>query len=450
MSLQPGPEAPLDVCDRVLELVGDHAEAAVTVWNGRSALTRFANSAIHQNVAEEVSSVEVNVVVGGRPCAASTTRTDEEGLRRLVDNPLDGARTRPVDPARAGLAPAAPAPPGDRYDEATATAPPAARAAVVRDFVDAGPGMRAAGYCDTVGSVVAFANSAGQRLEGRTSRATVEGVHRNVTAGAGTADGGGQHTAARLGDLAGEEVGRQAADKANARASVTEIEPGVCEVILEPLCVADILWFLAYAGFNGKAHAEGQSFVELGQAQFDSSLTIRDDATDPRAVGLAFDAEGTPKRPVDLVAAGVCAALAHDRRTALAAGTESTGHRVTGGDRTGPVPTNLFLSSGSRSRDDLIAGVEHGLLVTEFWYTRLLDPKTQVVTGLTRNGTFLVEKGKLAGAVPGLRFTQSYVDALAPGNVLGIGDDGRLVGEALCFVPSLHLRSWRFTGGPRG
>jgi predicted Zn-dependent protease len=123
---------------------------------------------------------------------------------------------------------------------------------------------------------------------------------------------------------------------------------------------------------------------------------------------------------------------------------------VPGSEIVGPRPTSVFLQPGERSPNSLIARVERGLLVTEFWYTRILDPKTQVVTGLTRNGTFLIEDGKITSGVRNLRFTQSYIDALAPGNVLGIGSDGRLAGESQFFAPTLHLKSWNFTGGARG
>ena len=126
---------------------------------------------------------------------------------------------------------------------------------------------------------------------------------------------------------------------------------------------------------------------------------------------------------------------------------ESTGHGF-GGDG-GGIPTNLFLAPGHRSPEELIGSVERGLLVTEFWYTRILDPKTQVVTGLTRNGTFLIEGGRVVGGVPNLRFTQSYVDALRPGNVLGVGDDARLF-DGTYHVPTLRLAAWNFTGGAKG
>jgi predicted Zn-dependent protease len=130
---------------------------------------------------------------------------------------------------------------------------------------------------------------------------------------------------------------------------------------------------------------------------------------------------------------------------------ESTGSSI-GQESFGGYPGDLFLEGGDESLDELVAGVERGLLVTDFWYNRILDPKTQVVTGLTRNGLFLIEGGELAGPVQNLRYTQSVVGALAPGHVLGIGSDAQLVGNegGIVHVPSLRLRSWAFTGGAQG
>jgi predicted Zn-dependent protease len=165
-----------------------------------------------------------------------------------------------------------------------------------------------------------------------------------------------------------------------------------------------------------------------------------------------FDHEGTPKRHVPLVTDGTVVGLAHDRRTALAMGAESTGHAVPGGETMGAFPLNVFLGAGSSSPDELIAGVERGLLVSDFWYTRVLDPKTLVMTGLTRNGVFLIEDGRVGAAVGNLRFTQSYVSALAPGKVGGVGSDARLVStiDYVFHTPSLRMNSWNFTGNARG
>lgn len=442
----------LGVCDRVLEAIGRRAEAQVRVATGRRSLTRFANSLIHQNVAEEKRSVTLALVTDGRPARATTNRVDDEGLRSLVERTLEAARLRPPDPEWPGLAPPAPAPPVDHYDKATDEAAPRQRAEVVRAFLEAGPGMAGAGYCQTTSEVAGFANSGGQRLTGRSTQATIDGILRFEGA-----DGSGSQTAVDLASLDGARAGEDAAARARLGADAVELPPGHYEVILEPVCVADICQFLVAYGFNAKMHADGRSFVHPGEEQLDPALSLWDDATDDRAVGLGFDAEGTPKRRVSMVEAGVSAGLVHDRRTAAKAGTVSTGHAIGGGERFGAYPTNVFLgaarsgsgSASGGSLDEVVGGMARGLLVTDFWYTRILDPKTQVVTGLTRNGLFLVEDGQVSHGVRNLRFTQSYAGALGPGHVKAIAPDARLVNSS-AFVPSLHLASWNFTGGARG
>jgi predicted Zn-dependent protease len=443
----------LGVCDRVLEIVRRRAEAQVRVATGRRSLTRFANSLIHQNVAEEKSSVTLTLVTDGRLARASTNRVDDDGLGALVERTLEAARLRPPDREWPGLAPPAPAPRVDHYDKATDEASPRQRAEVVRDFLEAGPGMAGAGYCQTTSEVAGFANSDGQRLTGRSTQATIDGILRFEGA-----DGSGSQTAVDLASLNGARAGEGAAARARLGADSIDLAPGHYEVVLEPACVADISQFLVAYGFNAKMHADGRSFVHPGEEQLDPALSLWDDATDDRAVGLGFDTEGTPKRRVSMVEAGVSVGLVHDRRTAAKAGTVSTGHAIGGGERFGAYPTNVFLGaagSGSGapasrgSAEQVVAGIARGLLVTDFWYTRILDPKTQVVTGLTRNGLFLVEDGQVSQGVRNLRFTQSYAGALAPGHVKALAPDARLVNSS-AFVPSLHLASWNFTGGARG
>ncbi|HMC51971.1 MAG TPA: TldD/PmbA family protein [Acidimicrobiales bacterium] len=441
----------LEICDRILETVGDRAEATVRVTSSRDGLTRFANSFIHQNMAEDVTSVTLTAVIEGRLATSSSTDTTAGGTSRLAEATLAAARLRPPDPHWPGLAPPAESPAVDHWDEATYSASPAERAGVVRAFVDAGPGLDAAGICSTDAFVVGWANSAGLRLSGRATVAQVDAVARTATS-----DGLGAEVSRALADLDGGRAGVTAAEKARASAEPVELRPGTYEVVLEPACLASILDFLARAGFNGKAHAEGQSFAHLGEAQFDSSVSIWSDAYDPRAIGLAFDGEGTPRHRLDLVRDGLTVALAHDRRSAGQAGTQSTGH-FSGDHSAGPMPTNLFFGPGDQSVDDLVGGVERGLLVSDFWYIRFLDPKTQVVTGLTRNGLFLIEGGHVTRAVRNLRFTQSFAAALGPGRVLGIGNDACLATGDLGalygwfhHVPTLRLAAWNFTGGASG
>lgn len=234
-----------------------------------------------------------------------------------------------------------------------------------------------------------------------------------------------------------------------------ELPAGRYEVVLEARCVAYLLDFFTFYGFNGRAVTEGRSFVALGELQLDPSLSLTDDATDRHQLGPLFDAEGTPKRRTSLVDAGVVTGVTHDRRSAAKAGggASTTGHCIAGGEAFGAVATATVLDAAPtavRPVSSMVAEVERGLLVSDFWYTRALDPKTLVATGLTRNGVFVIENGEVGRAVSNLRFTQSYVAALAPGQVLGVGDDARLAPGGLHLslhhAPSLHLAAWNFTG----
>jgi predicted Zn-dependent protease len=340
------------------------------------------------------------------------------------------------------------APAVDHFDEATASSTPDERAARVRAFVDAAGGLETAGFCSTTTVQLAFANSAGQRLAGRATAAEIDGIARTPSA-----DGSSRHTSVRLGDLDGAAVGARAASKARTASDPTDLEPGRYEVVLEPGCVAKILSFLLLSGFNGKAVEEGRSFARIGQAQFDRSITLRDDVTDPATLGIPFDIEGMPKWPLDLVRDGVTSGLLHTRRTARAAAVGSTGHAVEGGSAWGALGANLVLAAGHRTIDELVGAVERGVLVTDFWYTRILDPRTQVVTGLTRNGVWLIEDGRVVRPLTNLRFTQSFLGALGPEAVRGISAERALVlagWDSIYLVPSLHLASWNFTGGAMG
>ena len=278
---------------------------------------------------------------------ASARLVDERSRRRGPAPPIPiGQASRP--PTRSLSV--------DHWDEVTAAATPDERARRVADFVAASKGLETAGFCSTSTSLVNFQNSAGHVLTGRTTHATFDGIART-----GTADGSGRKTSVSLATLNGREIGTEAERRAREASNPTDLEPGRYEVILEPECVANLLSFLLIHGFNGKAVEEGRSFARLGETQFDPSITLRDDVTDPATVGIPFDVEGTPKRPLDLVSAGVTSGLLHNRRTARKAGAESTGHAVEGRRSLGPVRANLFLSvAGDASADELVAGVERG------------------------------------------------------------------------------------------
>ncbi|MBA2336214.1 MAG: TldD/PmbA family protein [Acidimicrobiia bacterium] len=435
------------LAETVLERIGARAEAEVRVAGGSSALTRFANSFIHQNVGEEGDVVSLRMAADGRVASGTTSNVDPDRLGVFVEETLERCRVQPVDPHWPGLTGEDPGGPAvDHYDPATAAAEPADRAGRVAAFGAAGPDMEAAGYCSTSGVEIAFANSAGVSHEGRYTAATLDGIHRT-----GTSAGSGHAASNRLDDIDAAAVGALAAERATGSVGAYDVKPGDYQVVLSPECVATIGIFLAYYGFNGKFHNEGMSFAEVGADQFDPAINLVDDATDARAVGIGFDTEGTRRSPVTLVETGATKGLFHDRRTAAQAGAASTGHAAPGSEVYGPVPSALFFAPGDRSAEDLIEEVDRGIYVATFNYCRVLDPKTMAVTGLTRNGTFMIENGRITGAVTGMRFTQSFLAALGPGNVLGIGNDARWAdsefGPLIVNAPSMWLGSWHFTGG---
>jgi len=445
------------LADRVVALVqaeprnlGHDLEANVRAARVRHGLTRFANSIVHQHVGEDTVAVSLTLALDSRTTSATTTRTDEAALAALVTAAVDAAALQPPDPHWPGASGAQDAVGVlGMADEGTAGAGAADRVALVRDFVAAGEGLEAAGYVDTELQQVAFASTAGRRVAAQATRATVDGIQRTATSA-----GGAHATAAAVRDLDATAAGGLATDRARRSRDAVEVAPGTYEVVLGPEAVATILTFLAFYGFNAKHVLEGGSFVRLGEQQFDPALHLYDDATDPRSVGLRIDAEGTVRRRTTLIDAGVSAALTHDLRTARRAGSVSTGNALPGGEAFGPMATDLVLVPGQASPASMVAGVARGLFVTQFHYVRVLDPKTSVTTGLTRNGTFLIEDGELTGAVGNLRFTQGLVSALAPGRVLAVGDDDRYAdaefGPGMVICPSLHLAGWQFTGGADG
>ncbi|MEU4687510.1 metallopeptidase TldD-related protein [Actinoplanes sp. NPDC023714] len=465
--------AEMQVAARIVELVreiaGPAAEAEVVVRHDAPALTRFANSAIHQNVADDTIGVRLRLHAEGRTTGGATTVTDAAGLRALVERTLAAARVSPPDASWPGLTPpsalAVPSGLAPRFDEATAHADPADRAARVRAFVDAAGGLETAGYCRTAHVAAAFANTAGQAVEGRAVEAAMDGVAR-----LDGADGVARLASGRLSSIDGAALGALAAAKARAARSPVELPPGDYEVVLEPDAVTDLLQNLATFGFNGKAFVQRQSFAELGHRQFDPAVTIVDEPLGGRldaGPGLPFDDEGTPRRSLVLVRDGVTSAVTHDRTSAAQAGAASTGHASAVSRSWGPLATHLRLEAAeagpagasghphvTASAAPLVPRVTRGLLISDLWYTRVLDPKSLVITGLTRNGVWLIENGEIVAAVGNVRFTQSYPQALAPGRVLGIGSEPVLLpeswGRARYAAPALHLAGWNVTGNASG
>ena len=295
----------------------------------------------------------------------------------------------------------------------------------------------------TVAQHVAMANSHGVALEEERSQGHCIVVAMGPDGEAGYAeDAAVDHT--RIDAAA---LGREAAEKAHASAGPVAIDPGDYPVVLEEYAVVDILDYTGYLGFSALGVQEGRSFYEPGKRIGSDLVTIRDDASDPASTPASFDYEGVAKRPLTLVENGICRDLVYDLQTAAKDGRASTGHGLPAPNTYGPLPLNMLMSAGESSREELIGGLERGLLVTRFHYTNVVHPKLAMVTGMTRDGVFLVEGGKIVGPVRNLRFTQGYLAALA--GVEAVGRTRKLLLSGFlqsAVVPALRISNFTFTG----
>jgi PmbA protein len=443
-------DAPLDVLAvaqravRLAEAAGA-TEVEALVSDEQAQLTRFANSEIHQNVAETNGSLNLRVAIGKRVGVASSNRLDDEGLRRLAETATAIARNSAELEDWGGL----PGPTPIRelaagWSEATAAATPELRAEGVRAVIAAADavGVRAFGSFSTSAEHLAVANSHGIRAVQRRTSAQLLTVTM-------AADGGSGYAEQASVDVTGIDaaaVGREAADKARATENPVAVDPGDWTVVLEEYAVVDLLSMLGYMGFSALAVQEDRSFAEPGKVIGSELVTIVDDATEPGAMPMAFDYEGVAKQKVVLVERGVCRDVVYDAQTAARGGVSSTGHGLPAPNSYGPFPLNMVMSAGTTERSALVGEMDRGLLVTRFHYTNPVHPKLAIVTGMTRDGTFLVEGGKIVGPVRNLRFTQSYLAALA--GTVAVGRDRRTVrgdfGGVL--VPAVRIEGWTFTG----
>jgi len=376
---------------------------------------------------------------------ASSGRTDDEGLRRLAENAAAIAGVVEELPDWAGLPGATTAQDvAAAYSRATAEATPEWRADGVRAVIGAADaaGVTAYGSYATDIETFAIANSNGARQAGTRTNAQLLTVSMGPNGGSGYAEA----AAVDATTIDAAAIGREAADKARATQHAVHVDAGDYPVVLEEYAVVDILDMLGYLGFSALAVQEERSFVELGKRIGSDLVTIVDDGRDPAGLPLWFDFEGVAKQRVPLVDAGICRGVVYDSQTAARDGVASTGHGLPAPNPYGPFPLNMIMSPGDTPREDLIAGLDRGLLVTRFHYTNPVHPKLAIVTGMTRDGTFLVEDGRIVGPVRNLRFTQSYIAAL--GAVSAVASERRTLKGFLggVVVPAVRIDGWTFTG----
>jgi PmbA protein len=424
------------------------AEAEVIFTERSAALTRFANSRIHQNVADRDATLRIRLVQDDRTGVASTNRLDDEGLREAMVRASATLALATPNPQGAPLADPSPsaADPELGFVPATARADPELRAAGVRAVIAAGDAahLESSGAFSTETATLAVANSRGMRNTHTVTQAKL----LTVMMGTDGASGYAQATAPDIRAIDPAMVGEEAAGKAARSADAVDLEPGEYPVILEEYAVATLLEYLSWVGFSALAVEEGRSFMDLGQQIMGPNVSIWDDGLDPLGLPTAIDYEGVPKQRVDLIRNGVAHAVVHDTATAARAGVASTGHGLPAPNALGPMAWNLFMSPGSSAKEVMLSGIERGVWVTRFHYVNIVHAKRGILTGMTKDGTFLIEDGRITRPVRNLRFSQSIPEAFSA--IEAIGSETRLVAAEYsginARVPALRLAKFAFTG----
>lgn len=395
---------------RVLERsTADGTEVIVT--GDHRALTRFTHEFVHQNVDVDNVSIRVRAIVNGRAGVATTNGTSDAAIAAVTQRAVEMAAFAPPPleaPELAKRATYATTP--NAFVNATAAATPDDRARVAAAIFDQAVAAKCwcSGYVTTQSGGITIATSAGGEAA---FDGTACGANVKMTAGDSTGFAERYGTDAR--ELDGTAIGERAAGKARASADPIAVDPGEWTVILEPAAFGELAAFLG-SHFSAQSYEEGSSFLSgrLGERVMGPNVTIRDDFRHPLHPDAPFDFEGSPKEPVRLIDGGVANTVVTDAGYARKLGRPNTGHGLPAPNPSGPYPLDLVIDPGTASLDELIAGTERGLLVTRLWYVRIVDQRQTILTGMTRDGTFLIENGKLTRGVRNMRFNQSLVDAL--------------------------------------
>jgi predicted Zn-dependent protease len=421
----------------------DAEETEVHIDEVADTLTRFANNGIHQNVAEHGVTISIRTVLDGRTARATTNRLDEDSLRAAIEASLSLAHSQPKDPLLLPM-------PGkqryrrvNRFVNRTAALTAEDRAQAVRRACDLAieNGQVAAGIFASGQSQSAIGNSRGLFAAYRETHAEF-----SITMQQEPAASWAKANSADVRAFDPQKLAQRASEKAHLASDARELAPGRYTVILEPAAVLDLVGFLFY-DFAATALRDKRSCLNdrMDKQLFGKNITITDDVYHPLQEGAPFDGEGLPRERVTLVESGIPKNLVYSRASAKAARKKPTGHGFALPNEYGEAPMNLVFAGGNSSLEKMVASTDRGLLVTRLWYIREVDPYEKVMTGMTRDGLFLVENGKVTGAVRNFRFNQSLIEMLK--NVELLGPAVRATGEEAfeMVVPAMKVRDFHFS-----
>ena len=447
-----GPEALLAPLQRALKSSG-LAEADLWVHRRQAAVTRYSHSSIHQNAVSDETHVHARAIVGSAIGAASGNSLEPGALRELIARAAELARLQTPNQDWPGLGGPAEYRDPIAFDAATAALAADDQAAPIGQISEraAARGFRAAGTHSVDLTEDAVANTNGVAAYAPMTVAYLRALVLGDHGGSGYAD----DLSHRAADLDPEGIAVRAIEKCALDRDRMLLPPGEYEAVFEEDAVAEILRIMSITGLSGQAVREGRSFLAgaIGTQVTGLLFTLHDDAQQPGQLAMPFDPEGTPKRRVTLVERGIARGPVYDRWSAKASGGSSTGHAADPGRYAhGGHAGNLVMAGGTATREQLIGSVRRGILITRFHYTNTPDPKRATMTGTTRDGTFLIEDGKITRALANVRFTMSALDLFAGIELLG---PQRLVrdwwstngmGSIVCLAPAMKVARATITG----
>jgi predicted Zn-dependent protease len=427
------------ILDKIMSMSkADETEAVLGSY--RSSLTRFAENHIHQNVSQDNVYLSVTAILGNKMGEASTNKIDAESIKRTVESATEIAKLAPPDD---NLLPRLGA---QKYQEVQAYDPeideltPMDRARAVADVVHACEknGLNSAGAFSDSSQIGALATSKGLF-------ACYKSTDINFSASAMGDDSSGwvERSSHKRADIDTKSLGQIVIEKALTSKNPKEVPPGNYTVILEPDAVSELVGFML-GGFNAMSVDEGRSYLtdKMGKKIVGDYINLTSDPYHPLHQGRPFDGDGVPTKKVDLIKNGVAQNLVYDRLTAKKHGLEPTGHGGGGRNAYGAYPSYTVMEGGKSTLEEMIASTDKGILVTRFWYTNIVDPMKVIVTGMTRDGTFWIENGKIAYGIKNFRINQNVLDMLS--NVEMMSEP---VSSGGMVLPAMKIRDFHFSSG---
>jgi PmbA protein len=435
-----------EILDKAIK-VSEADETEVIFGATESSLTRFSENRIHQNVMELNAGIITRAAAGKRVGVASTNVVDGDGIKNVVHQALEIARAQGEKEDYYGLPEPKSVADVNVFDRKTAEYDPRARAAAAGKVISAAKsaGMKAAGSFKTSENVLGVANS-----KGVTTFHPYTSVELVTVIDSGVSSGYGEASAWKVDDVNVGGIAEDAVKRAELSKDPRDIEPGKYDVVLEHYCLSDIMKWMAFVVFDTKNVLEGRSLLSkrMGEKIMGDNITITDDGLNPAGISIPFDYEGIPKEKVELVKNGVAAGLLYDTATSHEAKKPNNGHALPPGYTGGPIPLDIFIEPGDTDVETMISSMEKGLYITRFHYINgFVEPMQAVFTGMTRDGTFWVEDGKIAYPVKNLRWTQSMLAAFS--NVVMISKERKLFGSAdeiKIYTPAMYIKEFEFTG----